>query len=36
MRFIPAETSINQGEIAKFVVSYNGKLMREMVLGTRQ
>ena len=36
MRFIPAEISISQGETVKFVVSNNGKLMHEMVLGTRQ
>jgi uncharacterized cupredoxin-like copper-binding protein len=35
MRFIPAEIAVKEGEIIKFVVTNKGKLMHEMVIGTR-
>ncbi|MCU0898682.1 MAG: cupredoxin family protein [Burkholderiales bacterium] len=36
MRFTPAELTVRQGETVRFVVRNSGKVMHEMVLGTRQ
>lgn len=36
MRFGPADITIRQGETIKFVVANKGKLMHEMVIGTRE
>jgi uncharacterized cupredoxin-like copper-binding protein len=35
MRFTPARIAVKRGETVRFVASNNGKLMHEMVLGTR-
>lgn len=35
MRFAPARLSVKQGETVKFVVRNRGKVLHEMVLGTR-
>ena len=35
MRFDPAEITVKRGEAVRFVVKNDGKLMHEMVLGTR-
>lgn len=34
MRFTPAEITVKKGEIVRFAVKNNGKVMHEMVLGT--
>ncbi len=34
MRFTPAEVTINAGDVIRFVVANDGKLMHEFVLGT--
>ena len=36
MRFTPANITIKRGETVKFVVHNGGRLLHEMVLGTRQ
>ena len=36
MRFSPSEIRIRQGETVNFVVTNSGKLMHEMVIGTKQ
>ena len=36
MRFTPADITIRRGETVKFVVHNGGRLLHEMVLGTRQ
>ena len=36
MRFTPAHITVKRGETVKFVVRNGGKLLHEMVLGTRQ
>ena len=36
MRFTPAELTLRQGEVVRFVVANKGKLMHEMVLGTME
>jgi len=36
MRFTPDTVEAKQGETLKFVVSNNGKVMHEMVIGTKQ
>lgn len=36
MRFTPSELTFKRGEIVKFIVRNNGKVMHEMVLGTMQ
>ena len=36
MRFTPAEITVKKGEIVRFAVKNNGKVMHEMVLGTMQ
>jgi len=35
MRFTPARITVKRGETVRFVVNNDGKLMHEMVLGTR-
>ena len=35
MRFTPAEIAVKRGETVKFVVHNSGKLLHEMVLGTK-
>jgi len=35
MRFSPAEITVRQGETVRFVVANKGKILHEMVLGTR-
>ncbi len=34
MRFTPAALNVKQGEVVRFVVANNGKVMHEMVLGS--
>jgi len=34
MRFTPAEITVKRGEMVKFLIKNNGKMMHEMVLGT--
>ncbi len=34
MRFTPAEVKVKRGEVVRFVVTNNGKVMHEMVLGS--
>jgi uncharacterized cupredoxin-like copper-binding protein len=34
MRFTPAELTVKQGEVVRFVVANKGKVMHEMVLGS--
>jgi uncharacterized cupredoxin-like copper-binding protein len=36
MRFTPAELKVKRGDTVKFVVRNSGKVMHEMVLGTRE
>jgi uncharacterized cupredoxin-like copper-binding protein len=36
MRFMPAEVTVRQGEVVRFVVANKGKVMHEMVLGTME
>jgi uncharacterized cupredoxin-like copper-binding protein len=36
MRFTPAGITVKRGETVKFVVSNSGKVLHEMVLGTKQ
>ena len=36
MRFTPADVTVKRGETVKFVVHNGGKVLHEMVLGTRQ
>lgn len=36
MRFTPADITVKRGETVRFVVGNSGKLLHEMVLGTRQ
>lgn len=36
MRFSPADLTVRQGETVRFVVRNDGKVMHELVLGTRQ
>ena len=36
MRFTPAEITVKQGDTVRFVATNRGKLMHEMVLGTRK
>jgi uncharacterized cupredoxin-like copper-binding protein len=36
MRFTPSKVAIRRGETIKFVVRNDGKVLHEMVLGTRQ
>jgi uncharacterized cupredoxin-like copper-binding protein len=36
MRFTPAELDVKQGDTVRFVVKNSGKVMHEMVLGTRK
>lgn len=36
MRFTPSDVSVNKGETIKFVVHNDGKVLHEMVLGTKQ
>lgn len=36
MRFTPAEVAVQRGETVKFVVSNEGRLLHEMVLGTTE
>lgn len=36
MRFTPADITVKRGETVKFVVHNGGKVLHEMVLGTRQ
>jgi len=36
MRFTPADISVKRGETVRFVVRNDGKLLHEMVLGTKQ
>ena len=36
MRFTPADVTVRRGETVKFVVRNRGKVLHEMVLGTRQ
>lgn len=36
MRFSPADISVRRGETVKFVVRNGGKLLHEMVLGTKE
>src|SRR3569623_1889753 len=36
MRFTPSHIAVKQGETIRFVVSNNGKLKHELVLGTEQ
>jgi uncharacterized cupredoxin-like copper-binding protein len=36
MRFTPDKIEVNQGETVKFVVKNTGKLMHEMVIGTKR
>lgn len=36
MRFTPAELTVKRGETVKFVVQNDGKLLHEMVLGTKK
>jgi uncharacterized cupredoxin-like copper-binding protein/Cu/Ag efflux protein CusF len=36
MRYTPAEISVNRGESVRFVATNRGKVMHEMVLGTRE
>jgi uncharacterized cupredoxin-like copper-binding protein len=36
MRFTPAELDVKQGDTVRFVVKNSGKVMHEMVLGTRE
>lgn len=34
MRFSPAEITVKQGEVVKFIIKNRGKIMHEMVIGT--
>ena len=36
MRFTPADVSVKRGDTVKFVVHNDGKVLHEMVLGTKQ
>jgi len=36
MRFTPAEITVRQGEAVRFVAANKGKILHEMVLGTRE
>lgn len=36
MRFTPDKFEFKQGEIVKFVIKNNGKMLHEMVIGTKQ
>ena len=36
MRFTPLEVTVKRGETVKFIVHNNGKLLHEMVLGTKE
>lgn len=36
MRFTPAELTLTQGQMVRFVVANKGKLMHEMVLATME
>ena len=36
MRFLPAELTVRQGDVVRFVVRNDGKILHEMVLGTRE
>jgi len=36
MRFHPAEITVKRGEVVRFVVSNKGKLLHELVLGTKE
>src|SRR5687767_15653142 len=36
MRFTPAEITVKRGDTVRFVATNRGKLMHEMVLGTRK
>ena len=36
MRYTPAEITVKRGETVRFIASNKGKVMHEMVLGTRQ
>jgi uncharacterized cupredoxin-like copper-binding protein len=36
MRFTPDKIDVKQGEVVKFVIKNNGKMMHEMVIGTKK
>jgi len=36
MRFTPADVTVKRGDTVKFVVQNDGKVLHEMVLGTKQ
>ena len=36
MRFSPERIEVRQGEVVKFVMKNNGKLMHELVIGTKK
>lgn len=36
MRFTPDKIEVKQGEVVKFVIKNNGKMLHEMVIGTKQ
>ena len=36
MRFTPNEIEVRQGEVVKFAIKNNGKILHEMVIGTKQ
>jgi uncharacterized cupredoxin-like copper-binding protein len=36
MRFVPDKIEVREGETVRFVLTNNGKLMHELVLGTRK
>ncbi|MBA3772764.1 MAG: cupredoxin family protein [Ramlibacter sp.] len=36
MRFTPDKIEVKQGEVVKFVIKNNGKMMHEMVIGTKK
>lgn len=36
MRFTPDKFEVKQGEVVKFVIKNNGKMMHEMVIGTKK
>lgn len=36
MRFTPNEIEVKQGEVVKFAIKNNGKILHEMVIGTKQ
>jgi len=36
MRFVPADVTVRQGQVVRFVVANKGQVLHEMVLGTRE